>query len=140
VTKTKLFEQHLEAARSLPDYTNYLVFIFAYATDQTTDLRSTAGLVLKNNLRLYFQDVTPAVLSYVKTGAEKALVDQDALIRSVSGTIITTVVTRGGIVNWPEILSKYMEMAENPNPALQEVPQPPTPNFHPRRLLTASPR
>jgi transportin-1 len=113
--------QRLEQARSLPDYTNYLVFIFAYATDQTVDLRSTAGLVLKNNLRTDFQDLPPDVLAYIKQGAEKALVDQYDLIRSVAGTIITTIVTRGGIVNWPEILQRYMEMAESPDPMIQEV-------------------
>jgi hypothetical protein len=85
------------------------------------DLRSTAGLVLKNNLRAYFQDITPDVLLYVKGGAEKALVDRHDLIRSVAGTIITTVVTRGGIVNWPEILPRFMDMAESPDPVIQEV-------------------
>ena len=84
-------------------------------------MRSTAGLVLKNNLRVDFQDLSPAVLSYMKAGSEKALVDQHDLIRSVAGTIITTVVTRGGIVNWPEILERYMSMAENRDPVIQEV-------------------
>jgi transportin-1 len=76
---------------------------------------------LKNNLRVYYQEITPAVLSYIKSGAEKALVDRHDLIRSVSGTIITTIVTRGGIMHWPEILQRYMEMAESPDPILQEV-------------------
>jgi hypothetical protein len=97
------------------------VYIFAYATDQTVDLRSTAGLVLKNNLRTDFADLPPDVLAYIKHGAEKALVDQFDLIRSVAGTIITTIVTREGIVNWPEILQRYMEMAESPDPTIQEV-------------------
>jgi hypothetical protein len=60
-------------------------------------------------------------LSYVKSGAEKALIDQHDLIRSVAGTIITTIVTRGGIVNWPEILQRFMEMAESRDPIIQEV-------------------
>ena len=111
----------MEQARTLPNYTNYLVFIFAYATDQTVDLRSTAGLVLKNNLRTDFQDLSPDVLAYIKSGAEKALVDQHDLIRSVAGTIITTIVTRGGIVNWPEILQRFMDMADSQDPIIQEV-------------------
>ena len=118
--------QRLDQARTLPNYTNYLVFIFAYATDQAVDLRSTAGLVLKNNLRTDFQDLSVDVLAYVKQGAEKALVDQHDLIRSVAGTIITTIVTRGGIMNWPEILQRFMDMAESPDPIIQEVvPLPP---------------
>ena len=116
--------QRLEHARTQPDYTNYLVFIFAYAADQSVDLRSTAGLVLKNNLRTDFQDLHPEVLAYVKAGAEKALVDQHELIRSVAGTIITTIVTRGGIVNWPEILQRYMDMADSADPVIQEVRKP----------------
>lgn len=111
----------MEQARTLPNYTNYLVFIFAYATDQTVDLRSTAGLVLKNNLRSDFQDLSPDVLGYIKSGAEKALIDHHDLIRSVAGTIITTIVTRGGIVNWPEILQRFMDMADSPDPIIQEV-------------------
>jgi len=118
--------QRLDQARTLPNYTNYLVFIFAYATDQAVDLRSTAGLVLKNNLRTDFQDLSVDVLAYVKQGAEKALVDQHDLIRSVAGTIITTIVTRGGIMNWPEILQRFMDMAESPDPIIQEVVPPPS--------------
>ena len=68
-----------------------------------------------------FQDLTPEVLAYIKAGAEKALVDQHDLIRSVAGTIITTVVTRGGIVNWPGILQRFMDMAESRDPMIQEV-------------------
>jgi transportin-1 len=76
---------------------------------------------LKNNLRAFYQDITPDVLSYIKSGTEKALVDHHDLIRSVAGTIITTILTRGGIVNWPEILQRFMEMAESPDPIIQEV-------------------
>lgn len=77
--------------------------------------------MLKNNLRIDFQDLSPETLAYIKSGSEKALVDQHDLIRSVAGTIITTVVTRGGIVNWPEILERYMSMAESRDPVIQEV-------------------
>ena len=105
----------------MPDYANYLVFIFAYATDQTVDLRSTAGLVLKNALRSDYQDLSPNVLHYIKLACQKALVDHHDLIRSVAGTIITTIVTRGGINNWPEILQRFMEMAESQDQIIQEV-------------------
>jgi transportin-1 len=70
---------------------------------------------------MYFQDIGHDVLSYIKSGSEKALVDRHDLIRSVAGTIITTIVTRGGVVNWPEILQRYMEMAETMDPTIQEV-------------------
>jgi hypothetical protein len=76
---------------------------------------------LKNNLRTDFQDLPQDVLSYIKAGAEKALIDQHDLIRSVAGTIITTIVTRGGIVNWPEILQRFMDMADSQDPIIQEV-------------------
>lgn len=87
---------------------------------------------MKNNLRTDFQDLSSDVLSYIKTGAEKALVDQHDLIRSVAGTIITTIVTRGGIVNWPEILQRFMDMAESPDPIIQEVLFPPPLPIHRR--------
>lgn len=80
--------------------------------------------MLKNNLRTDFQDLRANVLSYIKAGSEKALTDQHDLIRSVAGTIITTIVTRGGIVNWPEILHRYMNMAESRDPIIQEVAPP----------------
>jgi len=79
---------------------------------------------LKNNLRIDFQDLSEDVLNYIKGASVKALVDQHDLIRSVAGTIITTIVTRAGIVAWPEILQRYMEMAENPDPIIQEVHPP----------------
>ena len=79
---------------------------------------------MKNNLRTDFQDLSPDVLGYIKAGAEKALIDQHELIRSVAGTIITTIVTRGGIVNWPEILQRFMDMADSNDSIIQEVTSP----------------
>ena len=110
----------MEKAKHDRQFRYYLAFIFAYATDQTVDTRSTAGLVLKNNLRQWV-NVSSHQLEYIKEAAENALVDQNELIRTVAGTIITTIVAMKGIIHWPGILQRYMELAENQDPVIQEV-------------------
>ncbi|ODQ54556.1 karyopherin Kap104 [Saitoella complicata NRRL Y-17804] len=112
--------QHLEQAKSLPDLNNYLAYILVRSTDQEIPVRSAAGLLLKNNARLYYHDIAEPVLNFVKEAVLNGLADDQHLIRSIAGNVITTIVSRGGVIAWPEVLPRLMDMLDNSTGATQE--------------------
>ena len=50
----------------MPDFNNYLAFLLALARDQPLEVRQSAGLLLKNNLRSAWPRLAPHVQAYVK--------------------------------------------------------------------------
>lgn len=119
----------MELYSKVPEYNNYLSFIFAASPSSESALRSVAGLSLKNNLRAQWSYLDPSVLAYCKYCVLQALSDPDAMIRKVAGSIITTCVSgttlsfshktntpgQGGLIErWPEVLPKLIELTERP--------------------------
>ncbi|TPX33899.1 hypothetical protein SmJEL517_g03297 [Synchytrium microbalum] len=113
-------KQSTEALTSferVPDFNNYLAYILTHVTTpdmNTTNIRATAGLALKNNIRMNYEAIPAATLEYVKFCVLNAIADGIPAIRSTAGTIITTLVARGGIQAWPEVLPKLMECLNHP--------------------------
>lgn len=56
----------MESFADIPDYTNYLGFIFTQLPDQPENVRWRAGLTLKNNIRTRLEVYTPEVIGYLK--------------------------------------------------------------------------
>ncbi len=83
--------------------------------------RAIAGLLLKNNIRVYFATIPREVLAYVKTLSIKGLGDQDAMVRGIIGSVITTIVTRGGLADWPQVLTALMELLDSQDYNVLEV-------------------
>lgn len=51
----------------------------------------------------------------------QALADPEELVRSTAGTVITAVVTRGGLKEWPEVLPRLMGLLEHGDVKVVEV-------------------
>lgn len=83
--------------------------------------RAIAGLLLKNTIRIYFSTIQRDVLSYVKTLSIKGLGDPDVMVRGIVGNVITTIVTRGGLADWPQVLPSLMELLDSPDYNVVEV-------------------
>jgi transportin-1 len=108
----------LEAYSKIPEYNNYLTFLFATPTTgspQDDAIRSVAGLSLKNNLKIQWSLLDPSIINYCKHGVLMALSDQNEMVRKVAGSIITTCVAGGLIERWPEVLPKLVELLERPD-------------------------
>lgn len=112
---------HLEEAQKIPDFNKYLANIFLEADKSDISVRSTAGILLKNNINMFFSQISSDVLIYLKEASVNGLSDPQQLIRSISGNLITTIIRKGGIINCPEILPKLMHMMESPDIPTQEV-------------------
>ena len=112
----------LAQARSSPDITNYLTYIFSNGqllqnlnlNSATLDLvRSSAALSLKNNIKSCYNDIPERSHTYVRAVVLACLQDPNPQIRSFAGTIITETVQRGGVLGWPELLPELFSIAGN---------------------------
>lgn len=95
----------------MPDYNKYLVHLLVNDGEPTA--RSSAGLILKNNILRNYQQITPEATAYVKAEVVKGLVDPTLMIRNISGNVVTALITVTTIGGWPEILPQLMNMAES---------------------------
>lgn len=58
--------QHLEQCKSAPDFSNYLAYIFANADELPVEVRQSAGLYLKNNIRKPYKNMAPEHRQYIQ--------------------------------------------------------------------------
>ena len=112
----------LAHAKSSPDITNYLTYIFSDGQLlQTLNLdsanlnlvRSSAALALKNNIKACYKDIPGPSLAYIQATVLACLQDSYPQIRSFAGTVITEMVQRGGVLGWPELLPELFSIAGN---------------------------
>ena len=76
--------KQLESFSKIPDFNNYLAYIFILQS-LDSNVRSVAGLYLKNNVRLHFNHFPVRVLEYITTTSLQALADSHANVRSTAG-------------------------------------------------------
>ncbi|KAF1807660.1 armadillo-type protein [Mucor lusitanicus] len=86
-------------------------------TDQDSYIRAIAGLTLKNNILNSFNSTPLFVLDHVKSVCTRSLAfpDPDATIRRTIGSVITAIVVRGQIMNWPDIMSILVSQLDSPH-------------------------
>ena len=112
----------LAQAKSSPDITNYLTYIFSNGqllqilNLNPTNLnlvRSSAALSLKNNIKACYKDIPEPSQAYIRAAVLACLQDPNPQIRSFAGTVITETVQRGGVLGWPELLPELFSIAGN---------------------------
>ncbi|KAK9728992.1 hypothetical protein K7432_000629 [Basidiobolus ranarum] len=110
-----MVQQKLDSFNKIPDYNNYLIYILTQMPQEEASIRAIAGLLLKNNVRIHFMDIAPQVLEYIKALSLQAIGDPDHMVRGTIGTVITTIVSRGGLSTWPQVLQRLMELLDHPD-------------------------
>jgi transportin-1 len=114
--------QMLAQAKSSPDINNYLTYLFctqpvpsslAYSPDEYHAVRSAAAIMLKNNIRTGYRSISPESLAIVRSSVPVALQDKNQSIRSYAGNVITEIVSRGGILSWPQLLPDLLALVSN---------------------------
>ncbi|VDL19318.1 unnamed protein product [Hymenolepis diminuta] len=108
----------LNSLSESPDFVKYLIFIFAKLINESEYTRSVAGLVLKNYLTPTYLKQSPEVVAVVKEESLKCMNDPNALIRSTAGTLITTIVSLGGLHSWPEVIPRLLQSLDSNDPYL----------------------
>ncbi|KAK4705916.1 transportin-1, partial [Phenoliferia sp. Uapishka_3] len=115
-------QKRLESFNTVPDYNSYLTYILCIPLNPPEDdtVRSMAGLILKNNVRLRLEEVPPEVILFVKATIFNAIGDPIPMIRNTVSTVIDTLIVELGPTNWPEALSQLMTLVDSPDPYTQE--------------------
>jgi transportin-1 len=93
----------LEQCRAIPDFNNYLAFVFASGEGLPSEVRQGAGLVLKNNLRGAFAATPPPFQAYIKEALLRGLALPDRALRHTAGTCAVSVVGVAGGGAWPQL-------------------------------------
>ncbi|GAN03273.1 transportin-1 isoform X2 [Mucor ambiguus] len=118
-----LVQERLASFNAIPEYNSYLIHILVLTTDQDSYIRAIAGLTLKNNILNSFNSTPLFVLDHVKSVCMRSLAfpDPDATIRRTIGSVITAIVVRGQIMNWPNIMSILANKLDSPDPLSIEM-------------------
>eukprot|EP00232_Nephroselmis_pyriformis_P015118 CAMPEP_0182883718 /NCGR_PEP_ID=MMETSP0034_2-20130328/18549_1 /TAXON_ID=156128 /ORGANISM="Nephroselmis pyriformis, Strain CCMP717" /LENGTH=339 /DNA_ID=CAMNT_0025016867 /DNA_START=101 /DNA_END=1116 /DNA_ORIENTATION=- len=112
--------QRLQQCRSFPDFNNYLAFIVGLAEDKPIEVRQSAGLLLKNNLKAEYMHLSPAFRGYIKAALLPQIGHPNKHLRSAVGTVLSVIVVAGGLADWPELLSGMVQCLQHADPNLVE--------------------
>ncbi|GAA5969003.1 hypothetical protein JCM21900_002095 [Sporobolomyces salmonicolor] len=112
--------ERLDSFNKIPDYNSYLTYILTQLPAEDVTVRSMAGLLLKNNIRLRLDQFPPEVVSYVKANIFSAIGDATSMIRNTVSTVIDTLLVELGPENWTEALSRLLELVDSPVQTAQE--------------------
>jgi transportin-1 len=75
--------------------------------------RSLSGLILKNNVKAYYQSFPDEVKAYVKSECLSAIGNPSPLIRATVGILVTTIVQKGKLISWPELLPLLCQLLDS---------------------------
>jgi transportin-1 len=100
----------LQQLNSHPEFDLYLCYIFSALKDEHINIRSRAGLQLKNHIKSVWNNFSPPVKEFIKFSILQTMGDKENFIRSVVGSIVSTIASKEGLVNWPQLLPLLIEM------------------------------
>ncbi|ESP00524.1 hypothetical protein LOTGIDRAFT_112611 [Lottia gigantea] len=106
-------QQKLEELNRYPDFNNYLIFVLTKLKTEDDPTRSLSGLILKNNVRAHFEKFPAEVTTFIKQECLNSIGDQSPLIRATIGILVTTIVAKGELRNWSELLPTLCQCLES---------------------------
>ena len=113
--------QRLGALNQYPDFNNYLAFVFTKMKTESEPTRAVAGLVLKNNVRMYYDKFPEETKVYVKQESLSVVADESPIIRATAGTLVSTMALCGELVKWPELLPSLCQLIDSSEQRTCEV-------------------
>ena len=88
-------QQRLEELNKFPDFNCYLIHVLTVLSAEDEATRSLSGLILKNNVKLHYNEFPEQVRTFIKSECLKAVGDPSPLIRATVGILITTIASKG---------------------------------------------
>lgn len=109
--------QKIEEFHKVPDFNNYLIYIFTKLENTPTneEIRVSAGLLLKNNITRYYHDLQTPVRSYIQQQVLPCLGDPADGVRSTAGGIVSAIVRQAGLDRWEGLLENLVGALKSPN-------------------------
>ncbi|KAJ1836451.1 hypothetical protein LPJ63_000239 [Coemansia sp. RSA 2711] len=105
--------QRLEQLSQVPDFINYLLYVLVFMKDESSLVRTVAGLLLKNKVKQDFEQIPRSVLEYVVRKSIDGIGDPVTMVRHTLGTVVATVVALGKVGNWPDVLPRLLQLLDS---------------------------
>lgn len=112
--------QKLNNFTRVPDYIAYLAYILSSMTQETDNIRTIAGYLLKNNARLIFRS-SPEVITFVKAAVLHAFVSAGPGTRNAAGQDVVAFLGLLGPEQWPECLTELVGLLDATDENQMEV-------------------
>ncbi|KAJ5997852.1 hypothetical protein N7522_009512 [Penicillium canescens] len=118
----KQAEQMLAQATSSPDYINYITYLFStphppassgISNAEYSTIRFAAAMNVKTKIFVAYSTISPQSLVFVRSAALLALRDSERNVQRGAGSIITELLSQGGLLAWPEVLQELLSLVGN---------------------------
>ena len=101
--------QRLQQCASVPDFNNYLAFILTRGEGAPEEVRQTAGLLLKNNLKSGWGAASGENKVFIQNALLQSLGHPVRFLRHTVGTCVSMIARAAGPTGWPEM---YLALAD----------------------------
>lgn len=114
----------LQKAKASPDINNYLTFLLSnsqppaglnYSAEAYHVVRAAAATMLKNNIKENYKNISQESLALIRASVPLVLQDSNSLVRNYAGNVISEIVTKVGILGWPQIIPDLLALIGNDN-------------------------
>ena len=95
--------QRLQQCASVPDFNNYLAFILTKGEGAPEEVRQTAGLLLKNNLKSGWRAASGENKVFIQNALLQSLGHPVRFLRHTVGTCVSMIARAAGPTGWPEM-------------------------------------
>lgn len=95
--------QRLQQCASVPDFNNYLAFILTKGEGAPEEVRQTAGLLLKNNLKSGWRAASGVNKTFIQNALLQSLGHPVRFLRHTVGTCVSMIARAAGPTGWPEM-------------------------------------
>lgn len=118
----------LVQATPSPDFVNYLTFLLrttqapasiGFDATKYNVVRVAAAMNLKTKLHVAYSTVSPDSLAFIHSSSLLAMQDESSQIRGSAGSIISELVSQGGLLSWPTLLDELISLASNATGAIR---------------------
>lgn len=105
--------QRLQQCAQIPDFNNYLAFILTQGEGTQDEIRQTAGLLLKNNLKTGWHTAAPEHRAYIQHSLLPGLGHPNRFLRHTVGTCISMIAKAAGPAGWPDVYPSLVRCVES---------------------------
>mgnify|MGYP001183022614 CR=1 FL=1 len=107
--------QRLQQCATIPDFNNYLAFLLTQGEGSQDEIRQTAGLLLKNNLKTGWHTTSGEYRAYIQHVLLPGLGHPNRFLRHTVGTCVSMIARAAGPAGWPELYPALAQCVEHPN-------------------------
>jgi transportin-1 len=105
--------QRLQQCAQIPDFNNYLAFLLTQGEGTQEEIRQTAGLLLKNNLKTGWTTTAPEFRAYIQRALLPGLGHPSRFLRHTVGTTVSIIAKAAGPGGWPELYPALVQCIES---------------------------